>query len=201
MRAHLLHGFNVSDRGSASIDKIAPFFTLNGVPVVDHNYGWVGLLGLRRRNQKTVQRILPMIQEGDVLLAHSNGCLIAWELVEAGAPLAAVVCIQPALRKDTQWRSDVPVLCLHNDKDRIVSLGRIWGRFASVANPWRDRHGWGAAGRHGFTSGQPNVTNLNTGIGPAPAYGHSGIFQTKPVLWWGPRIYGWTIEQQLQVAA
>jgi hypothetical protein len=201
VNAHLLHGFNVSDGGSGSVDKLAPFFTVNGVPVVDHNYGWVGLLGLRRRNQRTVQRILPTIKQGDVLLAHSNGCLIAWELVEAGAPLAAVICVQPALRKDTVWRPDVQVLCLHNDEDWVVSLGRMWGRFASVANPWRDRHGWGAAGRHGFTSGQPNVTNWNTGIGPAPAEGHSGIFETAPVLYWGPRIYHWAEVHHLEAAA
>jgi hypothetical protein len=201
MRAHLLHGFNVTDGGTGSIDRLAPFFTKNGIQVIDHDYGWVGLFGLRRRNQETVKRILPTIRPGDVLLAHSNGCLIAWQLVEAGAPLAAVICIQPALRRDTRWRSHVQVLCLKNDEDWIVSLGRMWGRFASVANPWRNRHGWGSAGRHGFTSGQPNVSNWDTNTGPCPATGHSGIFRPDAVLHWGPKIYRWATRTLRSMAA
>lgn len=201
MRAHLFHGFNVSDGGSNTIDKLAPFFLLNNIPVMDHNYGWVGLLGLRRRNNKTTVRALPLIQVGDVLVAHSNGCLIAWELVEAGAPVSAVICIQPALRRDTIWREDVSVLCLYNKRDWIVSLGRMWGRFVSVANPFANRHGWGAAGRHGFTVEQHNVTNWDTDRGLYPARGHNGIFDTGPVLHWGPEIIRWVKQQAMAEAA
>lgn len=190
-QAHFLHGFNVRDGGDGSIDKLAPWFSLRGFKVVEHEYGWVGPLRLRRRNSKAIREALPSILPGDVLIAHSNGSLICWELVEAGAPVSAVICIQPALRRDTIWRSDVEVLCLHNDKDWIVSMGRMWGRFASVANPFRNRHGWGAAGRHGFTTPQPNVENWDTDTGPVPAQGHSGIFRTAPLLHWAPKICDW----------
>ncbi|MFA5495177.1 MAG: hypothetical protein WC247_10400 [Porticoccaceae bacterium] len=192
MKAHLIHGFNVSDGGSDSIGKLAPFFALEGIDVIDHNYGWVGLLRLRWRNRKATRRILPHIAPGDILVGHSNGCLVCWELLEAGAPAGAVICIQPALRRDCPWPTHVPVLCLYNPADWIVSLGRLWGRFISVANPISRRHGWGAAGRHGFDPA-PNITNWNTDTPPVPARGHAGLFHTRPLLHWGPRIHHWAI--------
>lgn len=200
MKAHFFHGFNVSDGGSNSVDKLAPWFAMGGCEIVEHDYGWVGLLRLRRRNARTIQGAYPAIGQGDVLIAHSNGCLICWELVEAGAPVSAVICVQPALRRDTTWRDDVRVLCLYNPRDRIVSMGRMWSRFMSVANPFRDRHGWGAAGRHGFTADQANVDNWNTATGPVPAVGHSGLFQTRPLLHWAPKIRDWALPSQAMAA-
>lgn len=190
-QAHFLHGFNVRDGGDGSIDTLAPWFAVRGFRIVEHEYGWVGPLRVRRRNGHVVRRVLLAIQPSDVLVAHSNGCLISWELTEAGAPASAVICVQPALRRDTLWNLDTRVLCLYNDGDWCVSVGRMWGRFMSVANPFRGRHGWGAAGRHGFTSGQPNVTNWDTDTGPYPVRGHSEIFRTANALHWGPKIATW----------
>lgn len=195
MRVHLIHGFNVRDGGAGTIGRMAPHLRAAGHEVVNHSYGWVGLLGLRRRNAKVVERLLAEVKPGDAIMAHSNGCLIAWELVEAGAPLAAVVCIQPALRRDTRWARSAQVLCLHNPGDWVVSMGRMWGRFATRARPWRNRHGWGAAGRHGFTSRQPNVYNWDTSDSAAPAVGHSGIF--KRLGHWAPLIDAWLSTRML----
>lgn len=191
MPQHLIHGFNVLDGGKGSIGRLTPWLH----DPVPHSYGWVFLLRLRWINDRTVEQMLPTIQSGDVLIAHSNGALIAWRLVMAGAPVSAVVCIQPALRRDTRWPEWLPVLCLHNDDDWIVSMGRAWGRFVSVANPWRLRHGWGAAGRYGFYAMQPMVENWDTLHGPFPAAGHSGIFQGCALSYWAPKIARWINER------
>ena len=185
MATHLIHGFNVSDGGTGSVGKFRRFFPW----ALLHNYGWVGLIGLRWRNDKVVRDLLPHIRKGDVLICHSNGCLIAWRLVKQGAPVSAVVCIQPALRRDTRWPDDVNVLCLYNHDDWIVNLGRMWGRFMSVANPFRNRHGWGAAGRYGFD--QESVTNWRTDTGDFPAKVHSGVFKNSAFYHWGGKVYSW----------
>lgn len=187
MATHLIHGFNVLDGGKGSVGRLSRWLP---VPV-PHNYGWTFLLRLRWTNDEAVAQMLPAIKPGDVLVAHSNGALIAWRLVMAGAPVSAVVCIQPALRRDTHWPERLPVLCLHNDRDWIVNLGRMWGRFVSIANPWRGRHGWGAAGKHGFTTGQPMVTNWDTADGPFPALGHSGLFREFARSHWAPKVALW----------
>ncbi|WP_163557570.1 hypothetical protein [Halomonas sp. NO4] len=191
MRAHLNHGINVSDGGKGSVGSLTPYFEESGHDAILHSYGWVGFLRVRWRNETATQAIRPHVHDGDVLVGHSNGCLIAWELIEAGVKPSAVICIQPALRRDTLWPDDIPVLCLYNQADWAVSLGRMWGRFASVANPFRDIHGWGAAGRHGFTRGQANVTNWDTDIEEFPARGHSGVFRRPALFYWAPNIVGW----------
>lgn len=190
--AHFIHGFNVWDGGSASVDKLIPYFQTQGYEIGDHDYGWVGPLLLRSRNDAVVKEIRGRVQDGDILIGHSNGCLICWQLVtQYGIKASSVICIQPALRRDTTWPEGMPVLCLFNKKDRAVSIGRWWARFWSVANPFRDRHGWGAAGRHGFTKAQPKVVNWNTNSLPVPAKGHSGIFRSAPLMHWGVKILQW----------
>lgn len=191
MTVHLIHGFNVSDGGRGSVGRLSPWLHDTRL----HDYGWTFLLRLRGVNRDAVRRLALQAKDGDVLVAHSNGCLIVWRLVHEmqarGKTPGAVVCIQPALRRDTRWPDNVPVLCCHNPADWIVSLGRIWGRFASVANPWRNRHGWGAAGRYGFTLGQANVTNLDTTSEHPQAKGHSGIFQSPALEHWAWEIRTW----------
>ena len=187
MAQHLIHGFNVIDGGRGSIGKLARWLP----EPVPHSYGWVFLLRLRWVNDSTVRQMLPTIKPGDVLIAHSNGALIAWRLVMAGAPVSAVVCIQPALRRDTRWPETLPVLCLHNPGDLVVEMGRVWGRFASVSQPWRERHGWGSAGRHGFTSGQPMVEHWDTSKSRYPVKRHSGVFKEPALSHWAPWIAQW----------
>lgn len=191
MTTHLIHGFNVSDGGRGSVGRLAPWLHDTRL----HDYGWTFLLRLHWVNEDAVETLLDQVKTGDVLVAHSNGGLIewrlVWELLHRGITPGAVVCIQPALRRDTLWPDSVPVLCCYNPADWIVSLGRIWGRFASVTNPWRERHGWGSAGRHGFTEGQANVTNLDTTSQHPQATGHSGIFQPPALEHWSWEIRTW----------
>lgn len=191
MKAHFIYGFNVSDGGKGTIDTLIPFFADKGFEIGNPDGKRIGLFNLRSRNEKLVKRLLPTIKEGDVLICHSNGCLIGWMLIEAGAPVKAIICIQPALRRDTIWREDVKVLCTYNKRDWVVSLGRIWGRFASVVNPFRDIHGWGAAGKHGFDTDENNITHWDLDEEPEPAPGHSEVFERKKRAYWGPKFADW----------
>lgn len=192
--AHLIHGFNVCDGGRDTVGRLAPALRAAGWQVRMHDYGWTGPLRLRFRNEATVERLLPEIEPGDCLVGHSNGCLIAWQLADMGAPVDGVVCIQPALRRDTQW--SVPALCLYNPDDIAVRFGRIWSRLASIVT-WR-WHGWGAAGAHGFNPGagsaaRVDVTNWNTDADywRHPAAGHSAIFARDVVMYWARLIAAW----------
>lgn len=190
--AHFIHGFNVRDGGSNTVGKLAPYFALSGFDVVNHDFGWKFLFLLRRKNRAAVRQLLDTVADGDVLVLHSNAGLLGWmltvEMARRRTAPGLVICIQPALRRDTDWPPSVKVLCLYNKRDWVVELGRIWGRFASVARPWRARHGWGSAGRHGFSSVSPNIASWDTGVPPVPATGHSGIFQTEQHLYWGLRL-------------
>lgn len=189
MTVHLIHGFNVSDGGEGSIGNLRPF--IDGAEKL-HNYGWTGLLMLRCTNRQAIKNIIPKIKPGDIIIGHSNGALICWELAQIfGKSLGGVVVINPALRRDTLWPIGVHVLCLYNSTDWVVQLGRIWGRLVSLGglNP----HGWGAAGRYGFKE-TCTVTCFDTADGliwRRPAKGHSGLFKPGVVGYWGYIINDW----------
>lgn len=198
MRAHLIHGFNVSDGGKGSVGNLAPALEVAGIEPVLHDYGWVGPLRLRFRNRATGKHLLQVVAPGDVLIGHSNGALLCWQLIEAGAPASAVVTIQPAMRRTAVWRSDVPVLALWNPHDLAVQFGRIWSRLTTAATaasllPRLRPHGWGAAGRYGFTACQPNITQWNTAQPHwrHPVRGHSNVLRSPAVDVWAPLIAAW----------
>lgn len=187
MTVYLLHGFNVGDGGKNTVARLEPF--IPGTEVL-HAYGRVGLIRLRCVNARTVKELERDVQPGDVVIGHSNGCLIAWELSRR-VHLGAVVCINPALRRDTLWPGDTPVLCLYNSTDWVVQLGRMWGRLASYGGLYP--HGWGAAGRYGFDP-QENVTCWDTAAPywSHPVRGHSGVFKDPEALaYWSRIIAGW----------
>jgi len=180
----LIHGFNVRDMGKGSIDKL-----LQHIPnSLDYDYGYVGLISLKKVNRQTINEFLEVIKPGDTIVAHSNGCLIAYQIAES-ISINAIVCINPALRRDTIWPEKTSVLCLANKTDWIVELGRIWARLVSLGGI--RTHGWGSAGRHGFTSEQPNVRNWYTDdwFWLYPVRGHSGLF--KRARYWGRMINKW----------
>lgn len=203
MRVHLIHGFNVSDGGARSLGHLKEALTAAGHVPVMHDYGWTGPLRLRLRNRRTVAQLLEKIEPGDAVIGHSNGALIARKLA-LGAPdrIRAVVCIQPCVRRDIAWSPAIRVLCLYNPYDWIVNVGRVWGRMATLATPWAP-HGWGAAGRYGFTTPQPNVEQWDTsnphwGI---PARGHSEALRVPAIYYWRSKISLWLSAVEAEAGA
>lgn len=184
MTCWAIHGINVWDGGRDSIGSLLPYLDDASL----HEYGWTGLVGLPCANDRAVRSLLKVIRPCDSIVAHSNGCLIAWQVAQI-VTLSSVVCINPALRRDTIWPSGLPVLCLHNSTDWVVQLGRIWGRLTD----WDGvrANGWGSAGRHGFTTEQDTVYNWDTSADHwvFQVKGHSGIFTRAS--YWGPIIGRW----------
>lgn len=181
MTTWLLHGFNVSDGGRQTVGKWAELFPQ---PVV-LDYGWTGIIKLRWTNAEVVDELVGKVGPDDILVGHSNGGLICWQVAQR-TPVRAVIVVNPALRRDSEWPDGLPVLCLYSSKDWVVQLGRWWARLAST---WK-RHGWGAAGRYGFTAGQPHVCNINMAhrFWPDPVESHSGAFKS---LYWGVLASSW----------
>lgn len=185
MKTHLIHGFNVSDGGKDTTMRWRDFFP---GPVV-HDYGWTGLLMLRWRNRRVVDELTKQVNSSDILVGHSNGALICWQIAQRVQPRCVVV-VNPAMRRDTEWPEHLPVLCLYSSQDWVVQLGRMWSRLVSLGGI--RPHGWGAAGRYGFTVGQPLVYNFdmaNPGW-PEPVTSHSGAFDGG---YWGYLAGQWAV--------
>jgi hypothetical protein len=172
--AHLLHGFNVRDGGENTIDKLKPYLERAGFTPFDHDYGWLGLLGVRLHNGRIAQDVASKVKPGDIGIGHSNGCAILAEAARLGAPFAGLVFINPALDEDCVVAPHVKfVHVYHNEGDYAVWTARLL----------RFNHPWGAMGRDGFKGTDPRYLNIDCS---PDVRGHSALFSKLDK--WGPVI-------------
>lgn len=180
-RAFLIHGFNVDDGGAGTTDRLRPYFESNGYEVVEQDYGWRGLLGVRLHNDRSAARLVAEAMPGDIAVGHSNGAAIIHAATHAGARLTGVVYINPALDRDLApgpsvlW-ADV----YYSPSDKVVP----WARLLIG-------HAWGDMGRTGYRGNDKRVRswNLETAFGRMPtAIGHSTIFRDDLIDFFGPTI-------------
>jgi hypothetical protein len=174
--AHLVNGWNVSDGGANTVDKLKPYLNGIGLSTLDHDYSFPGifpgLVQVRFGNTRVAESVFRHAHRGDIGIGHSNGACILAQAALMGAPLTGLVLINPALDEDfivapqVKW---IHVYHSHNDY-------AVW--FAKLL---RFRHPWGAMGRVGFKGTDPRYTNVDY-----TPFGHSDVFQHLDG--WGPRI-------------
>ncbi len=140
-RILLVHGWNIRDRGERTMGGIRDELAARGFDVVllspGHLRGW---RETRHRSRQLAKTWAVQTKPGDVLVGHSNGCRIAWEMSQHPGCLADLaVWIQPALDGYLlPGRCIRRCLVLWNRNDRVV----WWARLL----PWSD---WGDMGRRG----------------------------------------------------
>ncbi len=172
----LLHGFNVSDNGDGSIDRLKPY--IDG-ETYDFDYGWKGLVGVMRWNRKLAQALASLTRPGDVGIGHSNGCAILHLSTLVGAQFSKLIYINPALDKDAAPGPAVERLDVwHSPSDIPVRISSyLWG------------HEWGKMGAVGYTGDDPRVTNFDKENDFAlSSCGHSDVFETGMINYFGPLI-------------
>ena len=174
----LLHGFNVSDGGTGSIDKLKPY--LRG-EVCEYDYGWKGLLGVRMANKGLAEKLARMVSPGDVGIGHSNGCAILHLASHMGAKFRKLVYINPALDSDAAPGPHVESLDVwHSPSDAPVRLAR-----------WLPWHAWGDMGAKGYTGPDERVKNFDKQSAfSLSSSGHSDVFDDLKIRYFGPLICG-----------
>ena len=73
INCHLVHGFNVSDGGKNTTDKLIQFAINNNMKPVQHDYGHFGIRDVFRKNKNVASRIFDAAKFGDIGIGHSNG--------------------------------------------------------------------------------------------------------------------------------
>lgn len=151
-RIFLVHGFNVKDAGQGTVERLKPYLGNEELIPSGFSYGWLGLMGVYFLNPKSIRQLVAQVREGDVAVAHSNGCVVAHEAALMGAPFQSMVLINPALRSDARIADNVNVLVLHNDGDHAVKFGALLRRllpWAPLGDPdWGDMGAKGHAPQH-----------------------------------------------------
>jgi len=188
--AFLVHGFNVKDSGKKTTDKLAPFLQSAGYRVVELDYFWTGLMGVRLCNKKIANVIAQMshLAEGKVFaFGHSNGCAILQAASQFGAQFHQLVFINPALnRKAIVGRNVQYIHVWHSPSDRAVSISKFL-----------PKHIWGNMGAVGYQGPDPRFFNYDkedSGLWTGPhgksysSKSHSDVFNKENLGYFAPRM-------------
>lgn len=148
-RCLLIHGWRVKDP-TVSVGSLSrPLWELGYEPLI-LNYGFT-LTASRTmfRSNKAAKNWAARTQPSDIVIGHSNGARIAWEMSHSGQCLATtMVWINPALDADcTPGRSVHNLMVVYNRGDLAVRAGSlipnsIWGDMGYLGyQPSRDPFG------------------------------------------------------------
>ena len=180
-RAILVHGYNVKDDGAGTTGRLAKRLRRQGVEVIELMTGWRGLLAVRTTNKRRAQQLSKLIQPGDLLIGHSDGCNLidqaCHELSSFHPGKVDCVYFNPALDRDTALSPIVDnCLVFHTPSDRVVWLSKhlLW-------------HPWGQMGRKGYKAtraalNDPRYVNVSYESLNHHQLGHSGVFKNPTAL-------------------
>ena len=179
-RVILIHGFNVRDGGAGTVLTLRPYFEAAGYRVKEYRYGFTWFFGVRMMARRFARILYDLCDDGDVIVAHSHGCLLAMIAAEMDAQFRHMVFINPALDRNTPLPAGIPRLDVwYSPSDGPVRLAR-W-------LPWHRWGDMGATGYRGTWDKRVHSHDMEHGF-PVSVNSHSGVFAEPALSYFGPRI-------------
>jgi hypothetical protein len=178
---HLLHGIHTD--GPSWIEGFIEYLVPLAVSYPD--YTWIAALETRVVNPIIVGCLKPYIAPGDVLICHSNGCAIGYDIMNAGAKMAGAVFINAALERNIVRPAGVGWIDVYfNNGDDITEAAMCAQRLGLVDKVW------GEMGHAGYSGTDPKITSIDCGATPGEPFvsGHSDLGTPSKFAWWGPLI-------------
>jgi hypothetical protein len=129
-----------------------------------------------------------IVREGDIAVAHSNGCTILNRACWDKAQLRRVTYINPALDEDMPLSSTVNTCQVwHSPGDKPVK----WAAFLPG-------HPWGRMGATGYKGSDRRYTNHNKqrDFGRI-SKSHSDIFSPPNIAYFGPLIFKQIVKRKI----
>lgn len=179
-RIIIVHGIHTND-SDGWMDYLVHAFNNGGWNAAKWTYGYAYAVLTRFQNPGRARALADLIQPGDVVLGHSNGCCLAYLASQLGAPIGGAILLNPALDTDKVMAPQVPWVNLYpNRHDEAVKYAGLW-----------PAHPWGAQGRAGISVKDTRYKTVWTdeGAGEAPAVqGHSAVLANDVLPAWARRI-------------
>jgi hypothetical protein len=177
---HLVHG--IHSTGQTPIEALSPFLPF-GSHIAFPDYGFI--LGLETRvvNPIITGCLRPYISPTDIMIGHSNGCAIIYDLMHSGVAMAGAVFVNAALDPHILRPATVPWIDVYfNAGDTVTEAAQI-GALLGIDDPV-----WGEMGHSGYVGIDPQIQNTNCGNTPGlPVVdGHSAFFIPGNLAGWGP---------------
>ena len=165
-RIVLLHGWGVGG-SRLGVRVLARELKALGYEVVTPSYGRVWLpIQTRRTSRRVALNWSGRVRRGDVLVGHSNGGRIAWEMSHyTNGRVKQMILINPALQPDMVPGAGVDkCYVLYHPDDLVVKAARYV--------PWSD---WGQMGATGYKpstdwGADKRMVNLKFGDGQHSAF-------------------------------
>lgn len=177
--------------GKSSTDKLLNKLRNHDYETIDVNYPKVNIFMARSRKRqfKNAKILLEQSLPGDILIAHSYGCLLALRAMELGAEFSHVFLFAPAMNIDFTfpYLGMEKMTVIFNDRDQAIKWGEIL----------RFRHDFGAMGRVGYKGPpDPRILNIQDHKGIKGKRNHSHYFSDENIDDWAKYIIesmgGWS---------
>lgn len=133
--------------GESNVDALKAPLTDAGHRVVDVALPRRGPFRARFTAARDGRTVANHSNDGDVIVAHSFGCLRAAHAAKF-REYAAIICVAPAMSRHYKWPHPRRVFCYHSNTDRALKAGALL-----ILHPF------GRAGLTGFT--QEQVDNID----------------------------------------
>lgn len=146
-----VHGWASPWGGRNDIDKLEPTFIDRGYDVKQADYGFH--LVVTPRNPKWAKDLAAQLQPLDIIVAHSNGALVALLASRLTVAPLTVVLIRPALNTDAVFGIGVGRIIVYYSPSDLAIQG--FARFLP-------RHPWGPAGAEGLEDARAENVNAAT---------------------------------------
>lgn len=175
MKIHLLHGIH-TPTGDPVVKSLISYLQKVVPSVMFPDYGWIAALETRRINPVVVGTLLPFVEPGDILVGHSNGCAIIYDMLQQGAQPSGVVLIDGALKSNFVLPACVKFAHVYwNAGDDVTIVAELAEKMPlSLVDK-----NWGDLGHEGYKGSDARVT-INEDCGKAAGEpsvdGHSTIF-------------------------
>ena len=185
MRIILIAGIHTT-LTNPTVPNLIPYLQSPVYNVAHPNYGYILAAETRRINPMCTRLLAPFIEGGDVLVGHSNGCNIIYDLldvlVNAGNAPRGLVFINAALEPkitlpaDIEWCDDY-----FNGGDTVTEVAEIAAWLGTAPRTW------GEMGHSGYVGTDPRITNHDCGNTPGmpKVNGHSDLFTPANLPMWG----------------
>lgn len=176
---HIIHGIHTE--GVSPIEGLIPF--LKDMDVRYPDYGWIYGVETRLFNPVIVGALMPYVAKDDVIIAHSNGCAIAYDMMRRGDGMAGAIFINAALEQNITRPAYVSWIDVYfNQGDEITEVAKLGAKFG-ITDPV-----WGEMGHAGYSGSDNAITNIDCGniSGMPIVNGHSDFFTPGNLAKWGP---------------
>lgn len=176
---HLIHGIHT--QGESPVQGLIPYLHAAGFDVRYPDYGWIAGLETRLANPIICGSLMPYIGAEDIVIGHSNGCAISYDLLQRGVKVKGAIFINAALEQSIKplapW-TDI----YFNPGDEVTEVARIGAKIGITDLTW------GEMGHAGYNGNDPSITNCNCGSTPGMPVisGHSDFFTPAKLAAWAP---------------